>query len=103
MTTGDADGVILSLDAPPETTLDFKTSVLNRCVSLQEINDSPVVVDAGGIDMKVVFERLPIGVGGEVAFTFREAALPTGCHPYWVRVLQTDGAKAWASPIYVTI
>ena len=103
VTTGDADGVILSLDAPPETTLDFKTSVLNRCVSLQEINDSPIVVDAGGIDMKVVFERLPIGVGGEVAFTFREAALPTGCHPYWVRVLQTDGAKAWASPIYVTI
>ena len=26
-----------------------------------------------------------------------------GCHPYWVRVVQTDGAKAWASPIYVTI
>ena len=103
VTTGDADGVILSLDAPPETTLDFKTSVLNRRVSLQEINDSPIVVDAGGIDMKVVFERLPIGVGREVAFTFREAALPTGCHPYWVRVLQTDGAKAWASPIYVTI
>lgn len=103
VTTGDADGVILTLDAPPETTLDFKTPVLNRCVSLQEINDSPLVVDAGGIDMKVVFERLPLGVGREVAFTFREPALPKGCHPYWVRVLQTDGAKAWASPIYVTI
>ena len=103
VTTGDADGVILRLDAPPETTLDFKTSVLNQSISLQEINDSPVVVDAGGIDMKVVFERLPLGVGEEVTFTFREAALPTGCHPYWVRVLQTDGAKAWASPIYVTI
>ena len=103
VTTGDADGVILRLDAPPETTLDFKTSVLNQSVSLQEINDSPIVVDAGGIDMKVVFERLPLGVGEEVTFTFREAALPTGCHPYWVRVLQTDGAKAWASPIYVTI
>ena len=103
VTTGDADGVVLRLDAPPETILDFKTSTLNRTVSLQEINDSPVVVDAGGIDMKVVFERLPLGVGGEVAFTFQEAALSTGCHPYWVRVLQTDGAKAWASPIYVTI
>ena len=103
VTTGDADGVILRLDAPPETTLDFKTPTLNRCVSLQEISDSPIVVDAGGIDMKVVFERLPLGIGREVAFTFREAALPTGCHPYWIRVLQTDGAKAWASPIYVTI
>ena len=103
VTTGDADGVVLRLDAPPETTLDFKTSTLNRTVLLQEIKDSPVVLDAGGIDMKVVFERLPLGVGREVAFTFQEAALPTGCHPYWVRVLQTDGAKAWASPIYVTI
>ena len=103
VTTGDADGVVLRLDAPPETILDFKTSTLNRTVLLQKIKDSPVVLDAGGIDMKVVFERLPLGVGGEVAFTFREAALPTGCHPYWVRVLQTDGAKAWASPIYVTI
>ena len=103
VTTGDADGVILKLDALPETTLDFKTPVLNRRVSLQEINDSPIVADAGGIDMKVVFERLPLGIGREVAFTFREAALPVGCHPYWVRVVQTDGAKAWASPIYVTI
>ena len=103
VTTGDADGVILRLNAPPELILDFKTLVLNRTVSLREINNSPIVVDAGGIDMKVVFERLPLGVGEEVAFTFREPALPKGCHPYWVRVLQTDGAKAWASPIYVTI
>lgn len=103
VTTGDADGIILKLDAPPETNLNFKTPVLNRSVSLQEINDSPVVTDVGGIDMKVTFERLPLGIGREVAFTFREPALPTGCHPYWIRVLQTDGAKAWASPIYVTI
>ena len=103
VTTGDADGVILKLDTPPETILDFKTPILNQAVSLQELDDAPVVIDAGGIDMKVVFEWLPLGVGREVAFTFQEAALPTGCHPYWVRVLQTDGAKAWASPIYVTI
>ena len=103
VTTGDADGVILKLDAPPETTLNFKTPVLNRSVSVREINDSPVVIDVGGIDMKVAFERLPLGIGREVAFTFREAALPRGCYPYWIRVLQTDGAKAWASPIYVTI
>ena len=103
VTTGDSDGVLLKLDAPPVATLDFQTPVLNRTVSLQEIYDSPIVVNAGGIDMKVVFERLPLGISNEVAFTFQEAVLPTGCHPYWVRILQTDGAKAWASPIYVTI
>ena len=103
VTTGDADGVVLRLDAPSETTFDFKTPVLNRSLSLQEIAEAPVVLEAGGIDMKVVFERLPLGAGREVTFTFREAAAPSGCHPYWVQVLQTDGAKAWASPIYVTI
>ena len=103
VTTGDADGVVLKLDAPPETLLDFKTRILNRSLSLAEIAEGPVVANAGGIDIKVAFEYLPLGAGREIAFTFRETELPSGCHPYWVRVVQTDGAKAWASPIYVTI
>ncbi|MSS70137.1 MAG: DUF3604 domain-containing protein [Candidatus Latescibacteria bacterium] len=103
VTTGDADGVVLTLDAPPEATLDFRTGIVSRKVSLREIAEGPVTAEAGGIDMKVVFERLPLGAGREVAFTFREKDLAPGCHPYWVRVTQTDGAKAWSSPIYVTI
>lgn len=103
VTTGDADGVVLTLDAPPEATLDFRTGIVSRRVSLREIAEGPVTVGAGGIDLKVVFERLPIGAGREVAFTFREPELPGGCHPYWVRVTQTDGAKAWSSPIYVVM
>lgn len=103
VTTGDADGVILTLDVEPRTVLNFETPVINRSLSLQEIADAPVVVEAGGIDIKAVFERLPLGVGREVAFTVQETAAPSGCHPYWVRVTQTDSAKAWASPIYVTI
>jgi len=27
--------------------------------------------------------------------------LDDGCHPYWVRVTQVDGGKAWVSPVYV--
>lgn len=103
VTTGDADGVVLTLDAPPETRLSFNTGVLNRALTLKEIADGPVRIDAGGVDMQVVFEQLPLGAGRDVAFTFREPDLPPGCHPYWARVLQVDGAKAWASPIYVTI
>ena len=83
--------------------MDFKTPMVNRSVSLQEIAGGPVVVDAGGIDIQVVFEQMPLGAGRDVAFTFQEADLAPGCHPYWVRVVQTDGTKAWASPIYVTV
>lgn len=102
VTTGDADGVVLHLEAEDEAVLSFDTPVIQHAVSLAEIAEGPVVVEAGGIDIQVVFERLPLGVGREVAFSFREEKLAPGCHPYWVRVVQTDGAKAWASPIYVT-
>jgi hypothetical protein len=62
-----------------------------------------VELDAGGIDMKVVFEYLPLDLGREAEFSFAEAELSPGCHPYWVRVLQVDGAKAWSSPVYATV
>ena len=103
VTTGDADGVVLEIDAPDEAVLRFDTPVVQHEVSLGEIAKEPVVVAAGGIDIQVIFEREPVGVGREVEFTFSEDALAPGCHPYWVRVVQTDGAKAWASPIYVTM
>ena len=103
VTTGDADGVVLQLDAPPEAVLQFHTGVVDHSLTLEEMAVGPVEVEAEGIDVKVVFERLPMDAGREVAFTFREAELPVGCHPYWVRVVQTDGAKAWASPIYTTL
>ena len=102
VTTGDADGVILTLDAPPETVLHFQTGVVDHQVSLKEISNGPVRVDAGGIEIAAVFEQMPIGAGREVEFSFKENTPPSGCHPYWVRVTQIDGAKAWASPIYVT-
>ena len=103
VTTGDADGVILDLEGGPDTVIDFRTDVISRKVSLEEIDAGPVREDAGGIDIAVVFERMFLGVGREVEFTFREATLPEGTHPYWVRVTQVDGAKAWASPVYVTL
>ena len=101
VTTGDADGVILNLDARADAVLDFRTQVVNHSVSLGQIADGPVKVACGGVDIQVVFESLPIGVGHEAAFTFRDKDLAQGCNPYWVRVLQTDGGKAWSSPIYV--
>ena len=50
----------------------------------------------------MVFEREPIGIGTEVVIEYEDASPPPGCNPYWLRVTQTDGARAWASPVYVT-
>lgn len=101
VTTGDADGVILKMEAPADAVLDFDTPPLKRVVSLAEIAQGPVVCDAGGVDMQVVFEQMPTGIGQEASCVFREVSLASGCHPYWVRVTQIDGGKAWASPVYV--
>ena len=57
----------------------------------------------GGVDMKVVFEMEPSGVGHEARMTFRDTEAQTGLHPLLDPGRTTDGAKAWVSPFYVTI
>jgi hypothetical protein len=103
VTTGDADGVVLTLEAGAGAVLRFDSPILRHSLALGELEDGPVELNAGGIDMKVVFEYLPMDLGLEVELSFAEPGLPPGCHPYWVRVLQMDGAKAWSSPIYATV
>jgi hypothetical protein len=103
VTTGDADGVLFDVDGGDDARIDFKTTVIERSVSLQTVKLGPVGIDAGGVDMKVTFEMAPTGLGRDVHFTFKDENAPRGTHPYWIRVVQTDGAKAWVSPFYVTV
>jgi hypothetical protein len=30
-----------------------------------------------------------------------EGPPPGGCHAYWIRVTQENGAQAWTSPVYL--
>ena len=103
VTTGDADGVLFDVDCEDDTKIDFNTSVLARTVTVGTLKLGPVSVDAGGVDMKVIFEMEPVGVGQEARVTFKDENAPKGTQPYWIRVTQTDGAKAWVSPFYVEV
>ena len=104
MTTGDPDGVSFRVeDTNARTQISFRSDVVSCDVPVETIRGGPVTVDAGGIDMKVVFEMEPTGVGNEARMNFRDAEVEAGLHPYWIRVVQTDGAKAWVSPFYVKI
>ena len=38
----------------------------------------------------------------DVAFEFTDETPEPGDQAYWVRVVQTDFHRAWASPIYLT-
>lgn len=103
VTTGDADGVTFGIDDGAGATLSFETDVLAHCIGVDELRQGPVTVDCGGVDMRVTFEQAPSATQRDVTVQLQDDTPPAGTHPYWVRVTQVDGQKAWVSPFYVTI
>lgn len=52
----------------------------------------------------VTLGRAPSRLGPtDVGISLQDPSAPTGTHAYWVQVVQVDGARAWSSPIYVSI
>jgi hypothetical protein len=102
-TTGDDDGVDLTLDAPPDALLKFRTPVLNIDVRLGDLADgSTRTFPAGGVDLRVFMRRIAArGLSPEITFDHVDASPPRGSHAYWIRATQEDGAQAWTSPVYL--
>ena len=104
VTSGDEDGVILDLQADADATLSFHTDITRFSLPLRDLGASPYIVEAGGVDLRVVVERLPLGLRQRSsAFTHTDEAAPSGCHAYYVRLTQVDGARAWSSPFYIHV
>jgi hypothetical protein len=105
-TTGDDDGVDVTLDAPADARLRFRTPVIELDVRLGDLADGATrTFPAGGIDLRVFMRRLPTGgFTRELAIDHVDAAPPRGrCAAYWIRVTQEDGAQAWTSPVYLDV
>ncbi len=103
VTTGDADGLVFRVEEGAGATLTFETPVLTHAIELDEIRRGPVTIDAGGIDMRVTFEMAPNSTAREVTVRLQDDIPPKGTYPYWVRITQIDGQKAWVSPFYVDV
>jgi hypothetical protein len=104
-TTGDDDGVDLTLEAPAGTVLRFRTPVIALDVPLADLADGATrVFVAGGVDLRAFMRRLPArDETRALAFDVTDPSPPRGgCHAYWIRVTQEDGAQAWTSPVYLT-
>lgn len=102
-TAGDSDGVLLNFEGSDALVFEFETDLLRRTVTLGELRQGPLVIELGGADLQVVFELAPLGTGERrIELAFTDSMLPSDLTPYWVRVTQIDGAKAWASPIFVS-
>ncbi len=103
-TTGDADGVEFRLAEGAGATLAFETEVVSFEVNLDEVGPVPHVVEAGGVRQMVEVQRIDPAPGSpeaRVAFTVGEEDFHDGWNPYFVRIMQEDGALAWSSPIFV--
>jgi hypothetical protein len=104
-TTGDDDGVDLTLEAPAGAVLRFRTPVISLDVPLVDLADGATrVFPAGGVDLRAFMRRLPArDHARELRFEVTDAPPPrSGSHAYWIRVTQEDGAQAWTSPVYLT-
>jgi hypothetical protein len=103
-TTGDDDGLDLTIDAPAGAALRFVSPVTQLGVKLAELAGGQTrTFPAGGVDLRVFARRLPArGQTNELAFQHADPSPTRGrCHAYWIRVTQEDGAQAWTSPVYL--
>jgi hypothetical protein len=100
-TAGDWDGIVVDFEGPDDATLQFATGPATFSFSPADVQAQPLAVDAGGVDQRVVVERDPgPHQPRSVRFVYRETAVPSGRHPYVVRVTQQDGHIAWTSPFF---
>ena len=103
VTSGDEDGVVLTLDGG-DGKLSFQSEIVSFRMSLGQLSEGPYVKTAGGVDLQVKVEHLPLGLQSrQCRFEFTDTDAPPGCHPYYVRLTQVDGSRAWSSPLYVQV
>jgi hypothetical protein len=104
-TTGDDDGVDVTVEAPADAVLRLRTPVIDLDVRLADLASGATrVFPAGGVDLRAFMRRLPArDFTRELRFDVIDPTPPAGtCSAYWIRVTQEDGAQAWTSPVHFT-
>lgn len=102
-TTGDADGVEFRHTDGDDATLFFETEVVSFEVKLNHINAVPYTIEAGGVRQQVEVQRISPTTGNpyaNVTFNVDDSDFHDGWNPYFIRLMQEDGALAWSSPIF---
>ncbi len=100
-TSGDFDGIILNLEASEDACLYFNTKPAQFSFQLNQLKE-PLIIEAGGIEQKVEISRDTQEVAPKnVRFEHIDRKVRPGINAYYVRVIQSDGEKAWSSPIFV--
>ena len=100
VTSGNFGGVDLMLDGPGS--LDVATNLVSATVTLSDLGIDDRVLDAGGLDRRIIVRRLPDMLEQTSAKTILDVPIQQGDDiALWVRVTTLDGHQAWSSPVYV--
>ena len=103
-TTGDTDAIDFFLDRAACGAVIFDSKAGKCQVDLAELTDANPrkKFPFGGLDMEVVIERYPENPT-ETSISLEHTISPPSdkTTPYFVKITQTDGQMAWASPIYI--
>ena len=104
-TWGNAGRVVFSVDAPPDARMTVKAGDWLTTFALREIGDVPCRwALPHGVDCGVSAHWLPVQpYPTELRRSIIDAAPPMGSVPYWIRVVQEDGGRAWSSPVFATV
>lgn len=104
-TTGDDDGVDVTLEAGAGAVLKFRSPVIELDVPLADLaGGATLTFPAGGVDLRVFMRLLPAcDLTAALVIDVTDPAPPPGCQAYWIRVTQEDGAQAWTSPVYLAV
>jgi hypothetical protein len=101
-TGGDPDGVLLEIDAPEDAVISFHTGPASFEFKPSEIVYEPIVIEAGGVNQRVKVSAIKAGeLPKDLEFQIIDEAPQPGLNAYWIRVVQSDGAMAWSSPVYL--
>jgi hypothetical protein len=100
-TSGDFDGIILEVEAEEDARISFNTKPVQFSFQLDQLLE-PLSIEAGGIEQKVEVSLISkIEPPTHVRFEYTDQKVRPGVNAYYVKVVQSDGEKAWSSPIFV--
>ncbi len=102
VTTGNFMGFDAWVGAENGAVLEIDTNRGRMRLKLDEIGREPTILDAGGLERKLMVQRLPdetLPRSIEIDHVCEIAE--TGDTPLWIAATTEDGYQAWSSPIYL--
>ena len=101
-TAGDYDGVVLDIDGDENTEIIFKSDIIDIKTSLKEL-ETPLVKELGAVEKRIeIFRLIKDEYPRTLQWKIKLNGIPEKRTPYYVRVTQLDGEKAWSSPIFIS-